>query len=816
MEITTFRQEADALYLNTTNGMIKLEIWNDRVIRVVYTQREQFRAKPSLMILPTGKRPTHWMVTEHATTLTLQTTQIHLSISKATGAFTWQDAAGNLLVREPAHGGKSLNEVPVEVAAFDADTSVKTRQTADGLRTETQILRTVVDRMAYATKLALEFSPGEAIYGLGQHEEGILNYRGHHQYLYQQNMKVVAPMIVSTRGYALLWDSYAFAAFHDDVYGSYFWTEVAAEMDFYFLYGPEFDQIISEYRTLTGQAPLFPKWAYGYVQSKERYTCQTELLDIAKAYRAKEIPLDCIVLDWQSWPEGLWGQKSFDPSRFPNPSQMTADLHKLHVRLMLSIWPNMAQGGANHQEMQINGYLLGNHSTYNAFLPAARALYWQQAYQGLFQHGLDAWWCDCSEPFEADWRGAFKPEPCQRALINTAEAKKYLDPEYLNAYSLLHSQGLYEGQRSVTREKRVVNLTRSHFAGQQRYGTIVWSGDLCATWEAFRKQIAAGLNLCVTGNPKWTFDIGAFFVKKRENLWFWAGDYPAGCQDDGYRELYVRWFQMGAFLPMFRAHGTDTPREIWQFGQPGDVTYDTLVRFDFLRYRLLPYIYSLAGWETHKAYTSMRMLAFDFRHDPNVYDVTEQYLFGPALMVCPVTEPMYYAPNPTPLKDVPKTRPVYLPAGSDWYNFWTGQRYPGGQTIETAAPLDIMPLFVRAGSILPLGPKGQHVNDQTDAPLELRIYPGADGRFDLYEDEGDSYRYEQGAFAWTAITWDDQHSCLTLADRAGSFAGMRSQREYQVVLVREGHGVGLEPESQVDAMIQYTGQKLSPKMIRNS
>lgn len=814
MQISNIKKQINGLILATTAGQIKLDVLGERIIHVVYTQREQFSTKPSLMILPPTTVDVSWSVQDNDATITLSTKQLKMQISKATGAFTWLDAAGNLLVREPEQGGKWLTEIPVEKAVFDAQATVETRQTADGLKTTVTSSKTAVDRMAYSTKFALEFSDDEAIYGLGQHEEGILNYRGQHQDLYQQNMKVVAPMIVSTRGYGILWDTYSWAAFHDDVYGTYFWTEVDDEMDFYFVYGPEFDQIVAGCRALTGHAPLLPKWAYGYVQSKERYVTQAELLEIVTTYRAKGLPLDCIVLDWQSWPEGQWGQKSFDAARFPDPQKMLDDLHAQHARLMISIWPNMNRTSANYAEMKACGFLLGNDSNYNPFIPEARALYWQQARDGLFQYGLDAWWCDCTEPFEADWKGTFKPEPAKRAQINTAEAKKYLDPEYINAYSLLHSQGIYEGQRSVTSEKRVVNLTRSHFPGQQRYSTIVWSGDTTATWETLRKQLAGGLNLVVTGNPKWTFDIGAFFVGRKPELWFWDGDFPQGCEDEGYRELYVRWFQFGAFLPMFRAHGTDAPREIWRFGQPGDLTYDTLVKFDFLRYRLLPYIYSLAGWETHRAYTMLRMLAFDFRHDPNVYNITDQFMFGPALLVCPVTEPMYYGPDSTGLEGIKKTRRVYLPAGCDWYDFWTGKRYQGGQAITADAPLDILPLFVKAGSIIPLCPKIQHVAEQPDAAYELRIYPGADGRFDLYEDEGDSYRYEQGAFAWTGMTWNEQTKTITFDERLGQFDGQITQREYQVVLVREGHGVGLEPTSDVDETIQYNGQTVGARFPR--
>ena len=372
---------------------------------------------------------------------------------------------------------------------------------------------------------------------------------------------------------------------------------------------------------------------------------------------------------------------------------------------------------------------------------------------------------------------------------------------------------IYEGQRSETEDKRVINLTRSYSPGQQRYGTVVWSGDIEATWDRLRKQIAEGLNFTVTGGSKWTLDIGAFFVKPQDqarvNAWFWCGDYPDGCEDAGYRELYVRWFQLGAFLPMFRSHGTDTPREVWRFGEPGELTYDTLVKFDVLRYRLLPYIYSVAGWETHRGYTMLRNIAFDFRHDPMIFDIADQFMFGPAFMVCPVTEPMYFGPNSTPISDSLKTRTVYLPAGADWYDFWTGKRYAGGQNIAANAPLGICPLFVRAGSIITLGPKVQHSGEAPDAPWELRVYPGADGAFDIYEDGGDGYGYESGEFAWTPIRWNDAENTLFIGKREGQFPGMVSQRVFQLVLVNENKGTGDQPEVTFDKILPYEGNKIS-------
>jgi alpha-D-xyloside xylohydrolase len=495
---------------------------------------------------------------------------------------------------------------------------------------------------------------------------------------------------------------------------------------------------------------------------------------------------------------------------------MTADLHDLHARLMVSIWPIMRRGGADWAELHARGFLLGNQATYDVFNPAARTCYWQQANAGLFSHGIDAWWCDCTEPFEVDWHGAVKPAPEEQMRIDTDEAKRYLDPELINAYSLLHSQGIYEGQRAVTHAKRVVNLTRSAYAGQQRYATITWSGDIAATWETLRHQIPAGLNFCATGLPYWTLDIGAFFVKRKPELWFWYGDYDAGVEDLGYRELYVRWFQYGAFLPMFRAHGTDTPREIWRFGQPGEPVYETLVKYLRLRYRLLPYIYSLAGQVTLRDYTMLRALPFDFRQDPNTYNITDQYMFGPAFLVSPVIQPMYYAANSTPLEGVEKTRPVYLPAAGsddpaarlDWSNFWTGERHSGGQTILAAAPLETMPLFVRAGSIIPLGPAIQFTGDQLDAPLELWVYPGQDGEFTLYEDEGDNYNYEQGHFATIHLTWKDRARQLILDQRQGNYPGMLAARVFRVVLAGNQPFDPLAAQAPSARTLRYEGQRI--------
>jgi alpha-D-xyloside xylohydrolase len=786
MDLIKFTILPGNLRLETSRGLMSLSAYSSRIVRIRYTLEPDFSRKESLMVVPDAAQTlADVVVRETDDALFFSTSDLTVQINRNTLAFKYLDAQGQILTCEPDRGGKTL--IPMNVTKFipDNENDIQTKMGADGLRVSDRTFKEVVDRKAYHTKLEFEWADGEALYGLGSHEEGMLNLRGQHQYLYQQNMKAVIPIILSSRGYGIVLDNYSYMTFHDDAFGSYLWADIGDELDFYFIYGPEFDHIVNGIRKLTGKAPMLPRWAFGYIQAKERYQSQAELIAVVQEYRKRGLPLDCIVLDWMSWPEGLWGQKTLDPERFPDPNAMTAELHRLNAHLMVSIWPIMDSKSDNNKEMREQGYLLGNQATYDAFQEKAREIYWKQANAGLFSHDIDAWWCDCTEPFEADWQGTFKPEPEERAQINTLAAKKYLDPQYINAYSLWHSKGIYEGQRQTTNQKRVVNLTRSAYAGQHRYGTITWSGDTAANWETLRRQIADGLNFCVTGSPYWTVDIGAFFVKNKPELWFWRGDYDQGVEDLGYRELYVRWFQFGAFLPMFRSHGTDTPREIWRFGNPGDLMYDALVKSLQLRYRLMPYIYSLAGQVAHNDYTMLRALPFDFRSDPDTYNIFDQFMFGPALLVNPVTKPMLYAANSTPLQGVEKTRPVYLPAGSDWYDFWTGERYTGGQTILADAPLDTMPLYVRSGSILPLGPDIEFADERSNTAINLRVYPGQDGSFLLYDDEGNNYNYEKGAFTTIQLRWEDKNSCLILEERQGMYPGMSETLKFSISMVGE-------------------------------
>ncbi len=780
----SFHISENLFFLSAAQAHVQITAYLPGCLRIRYSTQPEFKPRQSLMMQPFEPQFSPSLsVAESSQYVTVSTSELSIQIDKQTLAFTYFDTAGNILTKEPGRGGKTLEAVEAVVNVFDTNAEIQVEQTPDGEKVRALNPSRTIKKTAYHAKLEFEWAEGEALYGLGSHEDGMFNLRGQCQYLYQQNMKVAIPVLMSTRGYGLVFDQYSAMTFHDDAFGSYLWMDLVDELDYYFIYGPEFDQIIAIIRTLTGTSPMLPKWAFGFLQSKERYVTQQELVDIVKEYRERGLPLDCVVLDWQYWPEKQWGQKTLSADRFPDPQQMMQAIHAMNAHLMVSIWPHMSPNGANRQEMFQNGYLLGNLSTYDAFNPQARKLYWKQVQEGLFTHGVDAWWCDCTEPFEADWHGMLRPEPEERMRLNVGEAKTYLNPLLVNAYSLLHSQGIYEGQRNSGSSKRVVNLTRSSYLGQQRYATVVWSGDICAKWSVLSSQIPAGMNYCVTGMPYWTTDIGAFFVKKRPENWFWDGDYEGGVDDLGYRELFVRWFQFGALLPMFRTHGTDTPREIWRFGQPGDAMYEALVTMLHLRYRLMPYIYSLAGWTMQRHYSMLRMLPFDFRDDPQTYDILDQFMFGPSLLVNPVTFPMYYAVNSTPLDNVEKERPVYLPAGTGWYDFWTNHYYDGGQTVLADAPIQKLPLFVRAGSILPIGPEIQYIDQPTDEPMELRIYTGQDAEFELYFDEGDQYGYENGAFATVRVAWDDALQRITLYKRRGAFPGMKTKADYKVTII---------------------------------
>jgi alpha-D-xyloside xylohydrolase len=782
-QVVSWESTGDRLRIRTirysdetdTPGILELIPLRNSLVRVRYTE-SAFDEQPSISLVPVEAQA-EWSVEESEDCLHVRTGSLEARVTKATSRIEWLTADGEPVAAETEDRGKWLKRVAVERMKWSADTRLEIEETADGLKQRLKGKGTrVFDRHAYESTLRFQLAPGEAIYGLGQHENGIFDYSCREEFLYQANMKVAIPTFLSNRGYAIHQDQHCFAHVTGDGEAFTFWSEAVPQLDYFFIYGPEFDDLVRGVRLLTGTPPMLPRWAYGFVQSKERYESAEELLSVARRFREEEVPLDCIVLDWSSWVEGQWGQKSLDPARFPDPEGMMKQLHAMNVRLMISIWPNMQAGGPDQCEFEKAGLLMANQTTYDSSRPEARNLYWKQAESGLFSKGIDAWWCDCTEPFEVDWSGSQRQPAWRRAVTCTEEFRKFMDPARINAFSLEHSQGIYEGQRASGSNKRVVNLTRSAGPSQQRYGTITWSGDVEARWSRLRKQLADGLNFVMTGNPRWTFDIGGFFTKPGVQ-WFWDGQYPTGNADLGYRELYTRWFQTGCFLPMFRSHGTDTAREIWNFGEPGTVFHDTIKAFTELRYRLLPYIYSLAAMEVFNGYTMFRSLLFDFRDDSETHRIADQFMLGPALMVCPVLEPMRYGPHSKELPPGRQSRRVYLPGGTDWYDFWSRERLSGGQWIEAPAPLERLPVFVPAGSILPMGPVVQHSGEGFDAPWEVHVFTGKDAAFDIYEDDGDGYAYEQGAFAWTRLDWDDRTRKLSIRDSRGAFNALTPERE---------------------------------------
>lgn len=776
---------------DTNQGTFMLYGITENILRCVYTRREEIRQESPLGVDTAAGA--NISVEEDEFVYRVSTAKICVELDKENGKFTWLNkVTGKTLLRE---GGKELTENPLMVYSTGDEKAVIRRvQTVDGERNFVENLKPTLDHMAYKAKLYFQWEAGEQIHGLGQGEEGIYDYRGNVQYLYQHNMRIPIPFLVSNRKYGILADCGSLMTFNDDCRGSYLYMDTVEQMDYYFIAGDTMDEIMAGFRKLTGKAVMLPKWAYGYVQSKEAYHNQEEVVATASEYRKRGVALDCIVQDWNTWKDGSWGNKLVDKERYPNLKAMNKSLHDMHVHSMVSVWPNMNAGTENYEEMEAAGYLLHDYATYDAFDEKARELYWKQADEELFSDGFDSWWCDSTEPFSGpDWNGEHLREPWERFRLVGDEHKKFLRADRANLYAVAHAQGIYENQRKTAPDKRVLNLTRSGYAGAQKYGTMLWSGDTCATWANFRKQITEGLNMCMSGMPYWTLDIGAFFTvgEKWQNRgcgcntdpqakWFWQGAYDEGVADLGYRELYVRWFQYGTFLPMFRSHGTDTPREIWNFGEPGEMFYDALEKSIRLRYRLMPYIYSMAGKVCMEDYTMLRSLLFDFPEDAVAAGMDSEFMFGDSLLVCPVTEPMYYEQNSRELtKD--KRWKCYLPAGESWVDFYSSEVWEGGQWIEVSVSMEQIPVFVKAGSIIPMEQGLQYASEEVDTPLELRIYPGKDGEFTLYEDAGDDYGYEEGIYNRISMSWNDKDRKLRIGAAGHDFPQSICHRTCRVI-----------------------------------
>ena len=650
----------------------------------------------------------------------------------------------------------------------------------------------------------------EAVYGLGTIQNGRMNRRGEHKRMEQSNLEDFQGVLQSIKGWGLYWENYAPTQFDDDAQGMTFDSEAGEGIDYYFMYGGSADGVIAQMRWLTGDVPMFPLWTYGFWQSKERYKSAAETESIVDRHRALQVPLDGIIQDWQYWGSNyLWNAMDFLSEDFADGRQMIGNVHRKHAHFMISIWASFGPQTKAFRELNEKGLLLpietwpqsglshiwpprmdypSGVKVYDAFSPEARAIYWKNL-KTLYDYDVDAWWMDSTDP---DFFNPQESDYEHKVYGGTWRSQR-------NAFPLETVRGIYQAQRKESEQKRVFIMTRSSFAGQQHYGSNMWSGDVASSWDMLRKQVPAGLSFSLTGNPNFNTDIGGFFCGSYNTQG--RGSAPHNPQ---YQELYVRWMQYGLFCPVFRSHGADAPREIWQFGQKGEPVYDAIEKMIRLRYRLIPYLYSTAWQVTHDNGSYLRPLFSDFADDRRVWDMTDEFMFGRSILAAPILEAQYTqekiiredAMTGWDKKEVAgdrsqetvvdwqeaKTAAKYLPKGALWYDFWTGKAWKGGQTVTLTTQLDRVPMFVRAGSILPLGPEMQYVGEKAWDRLELRVYPGADGTFMLYEDEGDNYNYERGQYTTINLQWDDKRHTLTIGRRQGSYPGMIENRTFTVVM----------------------------------
>lgn len=582
-------------------------------------------------------------------------------------------------------------------------------------------------------------------------------------------------------------------------------SEMGNEIDYYFIYGTSMDDVISGYRTLTGKAQIMPKWAMGFWQSREKYNTRRELLDVLKEFRRRQIPIDNIVIDWNHWPENAWGSHEFDLNRFPDPKGMVDSIHAMHAKLMVSVWPKFYTTTEHYKEFDEKGWIYQQavkdslrdwvgpgytYSFYDAYDPDARKLFWKQMKDHYCPLGIDAWWMDASEPNVRDCTDMeYRKALCGPTALGPST-------KYFNAYALMNAEAIYDGQREMDPDRRVFLLTRSGFAGLQRYSTATWSGDIATRWEDMKAQISAGLNFAMSGIPYWTMDIGGFCVERRyengQREFNRSGKENADYKE--WRELNTRWYQFGAFCPLYRSHGQFPYREIWNIAPEGHPAYRSMTYYTDLRYRMMPYIYSLAGMTHFNDYTIMRALVMDFGKDTKVNSIGDQFMFGPALMVCPVYT--YEA----------RSREVYFPETSGWYDFYTGKHMAGGQRLTVDAPYERVPLYVREGAILPYGPALQYSNEKPAKEITLYVYTGQNGSFTLYEDEGENYNYEKGQYAMIPFAYDEAEHTLTIGERKGSFPGMLENRTFRIVVAGPSHEQPFDPNAE-GKTVTYNGTK---------
>ncbi|MCK9159205.1 MAG: DUF5110 domain-containing protein [Bacteroidaceae bacterium] len=655
-------------------------------------------------------------------------------------------------------------------------------------------------KSSYEVRQAFMLDKDEVIFGLGQQQRGRMNQRDQKLFLRNTNTKICIPFIHSVKGYGVFWDNYSPTTFIDNPQEMSFDSEVGGCSDYYFMYGYTADGVIACMRNLTGQAPMFPLWTLGFWQSRERYKSQQELLNVLHKYRELKVPLDGIIQDWQYWgPNKNWNSMNFDNPKFSDPLAMIADVHKNHAHIMISIWPDFGPETKQYQIMSSKGMLL-NFDTwplnsgvrpYDPFNPEAREIYWNFLKKGLVNKGIDAWWLDSTEPDHLNIKDEDFDQPTYLGSFRRVH----------NAYPLMTNKGVYDHLRQNSNDKRVFLMTRSAFAGQQHYGSSCWSGDLISNWDVFRKQISAGLNFSLCGIPYWNTDIGGFFA------WQYGND----VKNKAYQELYVRWFEFGTFTPIMRSHNSSPVAvEIYQFGKKGDWAFDAQEKFIKLRYRFLPYIYTEAWNITHHSSSLFRQLMMDFIHDKKVYNIDDEYMFGHSILVKVITEPMYvkssgeHHENYKEDFSTVRMTSVYLPAGADWWDFWNNKKISGDQTIKREVPIDVTPLYIKAGSIVPFGPDVQYAEERNWDNLEIRIYPGHDCVYTFYEDQNDNYNYEKGVYSTITFHWNDMKRQLTIDACKGVFPEMLKIRNFKIVLVNSESGIGNQP-LKAGKIISYRG-----------
>jgi alpha-D-xyloside xylohydrolase len=775
---------------------VEVQFYSPSIVRIIKVPAGKTFVKESLSVILHPSK-TAFTTNQAGNVVVLKSDKITVSVDLATGAVVFSSATGQALLKEKVNGTKLM---PFDDAGAGS----------------------------YNVYQSFILDKDEPIYGLGQHQRGDLSQRNQKYHLEQGNVEDAVTFFQSVKGYGLFWDNYSPTEFVDNPTETSFNSQVGDGVDYYFMFGDSADGVIANMRALTGEVPLFPLWTYGFWQSRERYKSQAELVDVVKKHRELGVPLDGIIQDWQYWGNNyLWNAMDFLNPEFPSAKKMADEVHGLNAHLIVSIWSSFGPQTKQYRDMDAKGMLFNIKTwpesgleswppnmdypsgvrVYDPYNPEARDIYWKYANEGLFAKGIDGWWMDSTEPDH------FHSKP------SDYDTKTFLGSfrKVRNAFPLMTVGGMYDHQRQTTSVKRVFILTRSAFAGQQRYGANTWSGDTGSSWENLRKQIPAGLNFSLTGIPHWNSDIGGFF----------AGVYnkdkyqDSGAKNPAYQELYVRWIQFGTFNPMMRSHGTDIPREIYQFGTKGEPIYDAIDKFINLRYSLLPYIYSTSWDVTKNQSTFMRALFMDFVNDKKAWDINDEYMFGKSILVAPVVKAQYTPETVVKVDEqtgwdkqdakesdakapvdftIEKSATVYLPSGTLWYDFWTNEQLKGGQEITRKTNIDMIPLYIKAGGILPLGPQVQYATEKKWDNLELKVYPGANGTFVLYEDEFDNYNYENGAYTEIVFSWNDTSKKLTIANRKGSYKGMLQNRKFTIVM-----------PNGVKKTVDYNGKKIEVK-----